>query len=87
MLTDIKHAYRRLRKSPSFTLTAIFTLALGIGANAVVFSVLDGLVLHTLDVRNPQRFYTLETRDASLNSYPDYLDVRDRNRSFDDVLV
>ena len=87
MLSDMKYAWRRLLKSPSFTLTAVLTLALGIGANAVVFSVLNGLVLHTLDVPNPQRFYSIEERDQSLNSYPDYLDVRDRNRSFDSLLT
>jgi predicted permease len=87
MLTDWKYAWRRLRKSPSFTLTAALTLSLGVGANAVIFSVLNGLVLHTLDVPNAQRFYTLENRDESLNSYPDYLDVRNRNKSFDSVLA
>ena len=87
MLADWKYAWRRLRKSPSFTLTAILTLALGIGANAVVFSVLNGLVLHTLDVPNPQSFYTLENRGQSLNSYPDYLEVRDRNKSFASMLA
>jgi predicted permease len=87
MLADMKHAWRRLRKSPGFTITAVLTLALGIGANAVVFSVLNGLVLHTLNVPNPQRFYSIEERDQSLNSYPDYLDLREQNRSFDDLLA
>jgi predicted permease len=87
MLVDLKYASRRLLKSPSFAITAVLTLALGIGANAVVFSVLNGLVLHTLNVPNPQSFYSIEERDQSLNSYPDYLDLRDRNRSFDGVLA
>ncbi len=87
MLVDLKIAYRRLLKSPSFAITAILTLALGIGANAVVFSVLNALVLHTLNVPNAKSFYSIEERDQSLNSYPDYQDVRDRNRSFDGVLA
>ena len=87
MPADLKFAWRRLLKSPSFAITAILTLALGIGANAVVFSVLNALVLHTLNVPNAQRFYSIEERDQSLNSYPDYQDVRDRNRSFDGVLA
>src|ERR1700722_5652736 len=87
MLVDLKIAYRRLLKSPGFAITAILTLALGIGANAVVFSVLDALVLHTLNVPNASRFYSIEERAQSLNSYADYRDVRDRNRSFDGVLA
>jgi predicted permease len=87
MLVELKYAWRRLLKSPSFAITAILTLALGIGANAVVFSVLNALVLHTLNVPNAKRFYSIEARGQSLNSYPDYQDVRDRNRSFDGVLA
>ena len=87
MLVELKYAWRRLRKSPSFAVTAILTLALGIGANAVVFSVLNALVLHTLNVPNSKSFYSIEARGQSLNSYPDYLDVRDRNRTFDGVLA
>ena len=87
MLTDLKYAWRRLLKSPSFAITAILTLALGIGANAVVFSVLNALVLHTLNVPDAKSFYSIEERGQSLNSYPDYQDLRDRNRSFDGVLA
>jgi predicted permease len=87
MPADLKFAWRRLLKSPSFAVTAILTLALGIGANAVVFSVLNALVLHTINVPNAQRFFSIEEGGQSLNSYPDYLDVRDRNRSFDGVLA
>jgi predicted permease len=87
MPADLKFAWRRLLKSPSFAITAILTLALGIGANAVVFSVLNALVLHTINVPNAQRFFSIGEADQSLNSYPDYLDVRDRNRTFDSVLA
>jgi predicted permease len=87
MPADLKFAWRRLRKSPSFAITAILTLALGIGANAVVFSVLNALVLHSINVPNAQRFFSIEVDRQSLNSYPDYLDVLNRNRSFDGVLA
>jgi predicted permease len=87
MPADLRFAWRRLLKSPSFAMTAVLTLALGIGANAVVFSVLNALVLHTIHVPNAQRFFSIEEAKQSLNSYPDYLDVRDRNRSFDGVLA
>jgi len=87
MLPDLKFAWRRLLKSPSFAVTAILTLALGIGANAVVFSVLNALVLHTINVPNAQSFYSIEERGQSLNSYLDYQDLRARSRSFDGVLA
>ena len=87
MLVDLKYAWRRLVKSPGFALTAILTLALGIGANAVVFSVLNALVFHTLNVPDAQNLRSIEEAGQSLNSYPDYQDLRDRNRSFAGVLA
>lgn len=87
MLTDIKVAWRQLRKSPGFALTAIITLALGIGANAIVFSVLNAFILRPLNVPQAQNLYNIEQRGAAFNSYPDYLDLRDRNRSFEGVIA
>ncbi len=89
MLTELKYAFRQLRKSPGFTLTAVLTLALGIGANAVVFSVLNALVLRPLRVPHPQNLYMVERgKDLSpSHSYPDYLDLRDRNRSFQSLIA
>jgi predicted permease len=60
MLNDLKFAIRQLAKSPGFTLTAIVTLALGIGANAVVFSVLNALVLRPVNVPNAQNLYQIQ---------------------------
>ena len=82
---DIRHSFRGLAKSPAFTLVAVLTLALGIGANAIVFSILNAFLLRPLDVPQPQSLYML-WRDADRSgyvSYPDYVDLRDRNRSFD----
>src|SRR5664279_1735545 len=84
MVADVRLALRQLRRSPSFTVAAVFTLALAIGANAVGFGVLNALILRPLNVPHAQRLYTLERggyKDQS-TSYPDYLDLRDRNRSF-----
>jgi predicted permease len=86
VINDVRYALRMLRKSPGFTLTAVLTLALAIGANAVVFAMLNALILRPLNVPEAESLYAIE-RDASFldpsQSYPDYLDLRDRNRSFE----
>ena len=85
---DFRYALRQLRKSPGFTMAAVVTLGLAIGANAVVFSVLDKLVLRPLNVPAGNSLYEVEWPDGSPSeSYPDYLDLRDRNRSFDGLMA
>jgi predicted permease len=79
---DLRFAARQLRRSPWFAITATLTLACAIGANAVVFSILNALVLRPLDVPQAESLYaTFHDGDAG-QSYPNYLDLRDRNRSF-----
>lgn len=87
MLSDLKLALRRLRKSPGFTVTGIVTLALGIGANAVVFSVLNALVLRPVKVPHAQNLYVVQRMQWPSQSYLDYIDLRDRNRSFDSLFA
>src|SRR5580692_7159205 len=89
LLRDVRFALRVLRKSPGFTATAVVTLAMAIGANAVVFSVLNGLILRPLNVPHAESLYTIEgARDLETNqSYPDYLDLRQRNHSFEDLVA
>ncbi|MFZ0663797.1 MAG: ABC transporter permease [Acidobacteriaceae bacterium] len=87
LLQDIRLALRVLRKSPGFTITALLTLALAIGANAVVFSVLDTFVLRPLNVPHARSLYMIQQRGFPSQSYPDYLDLRDRNRSFDGIAL
>ena len=85
LLQDLRFALRQLRKSPGFTIAAVVTVAMAIGANSAVFSVLNGLILRPLDVPQAQSLYGIERasdKDGS-QSYPNYLDLRDRNRSFD----
>jgi predicted permease len=86
LLQDARFSLRVLRKSPSFTIVAVLTLALAIGANAVVFGVMNGLVLRPLNVPQPESLWGTEYGAGSaFQSYPNYRDLRDRNRSFDDL--
>lgn len=87
MLSDLKLAMRQLAKSPGFTVTAILTLALGIGANAVVFSVLNALVLRPVNVPNAQNLYMVQRYKWPSQSYLDYKDLRDRNRTFESLMA
>jgi predicted permease len=85
LIQDVRFSLRMLRKSPGFTIAAVSTLALAIGANAVVFGMLNGLLLRPLNVPRAQSLYALQRGNNTyiVQSYPDYLDLRDRNRSFD----
>jgi predicted permease len=83
---DLRFSLRVLWKSPGFTLTAILTLALAIGANAVVFGLMDGLILRPLNVPQPETLYGTHYGDNPVwQSYPNYLDLRDRNHAFEDL--
>jgi predicted permease len=83
LVQDVRYGLRMLRKSPGFTAVAVVTLALGIGANAVVFSLLNALVLRPVDVPDGKSLYEIEdARNGPSLSYPDYVDLRDRNHSF-----
>src|ERR1035438_2100611 len=87
MTSDLRIALRQLRKSPGFAVTAILTLALGIGANAVVFSVLNALVLRPVNVPHAQNLYMVQRFQFPSQSYLDYVDLRDRNRTFESMVL
>jgi predicted permease len=88
LLQDIRFGFRMMRKSPGFTIVAIVTLAIGIAANAVVFSVLNALVLRPMDLPQVQNLYMVEYGKQHFNqSYPDYIDMRDRSRTFQGLLA
>jgi predicted permease len=87
MTNDLKIAIRKLKKSPGFAVTAILTLALAIGANAVVFSVLNAVVFKPVKVPNASNLYMVQRFQNPSQSYQDYLDLRDRNRSFESLIT
>jgi predicted permease len=86
LMQDLRYGWRVLRKSPGFTITAVLTMAMGIGASAVVFAAFNAIILRPLSVPRPESLYSIHrTDDLAAQSYPDYIDLRDRNQSFEDL--
>ena len=84
---ELRYAARQLRRTPAFTLTALLTLALGIGANVAVFSLLNALVLKPLDVPQPAGLYNVVHKSPGYDSqsYPDYRDFQSKNSTFSNM--
>ncbi|MGA9568203.1 MAG: ABC transporter permease, partial [Candidatus Korobacteraceae bacterium] len=100
MLQDLRYALRQLRKSPAFAIIAIVTLALGIGANTAIFTLLDQALLRELPVSHPEQLVLLHYVGSNTGrissyggdshsyfSYPMYRDLRDKNQVFDGMLA
>ena len=95
LLRDTRHALRRLRRSPAFTITTVLTLALGIGATTSIFTLVQAVILKSLPVVNPNELYRLgkqsrccyqggysQDKEFSLVSYDLYRHLRDNTKGF-----
>src|SRR5277367_4071430 len=100
LLQDLRYGLRMLRRSPGFTAVAVITLALGIGANTAIFTLLDQVFLRRLPVREPKQLVRLQFSGSASGrrdsyggdpgdyfSYPMYRDLRDQNKVFAGVLA
>src|SRR5678816_1192681 len=88
LLNDLRYGAKMLWKSKGVTIVAVISLAIGIGANSAIFSLLNSILLRPRPVSNPEQLVELyvsegEQRPYSTTSYPSYLDLRDRNDVLD----
>ena len=101
LIQDLRFSFRQIRRSPGFMVTAVLTLALGVGANTAIFSLLDQALLRSLPVRDPEQLVILSSPGKMWEghignngagfeksfSYPMYRDLRDRGMAFDGLVA
>lgn len=87
LVSDLRFAARMLKRNPAATIAAVAVMALGIGANTTIFSIVDALLLRPLNVAEPERLVSVYTSQVGgrlhgNTSYPDYVDYKERNEVF-----
>jgi predicted permease len=91
MLQDVRYAIRMLLKHPGFTAVVVLTLALGIGANVALFSVVNGVLLKPLPYPDPDQLVTIHQSkpnfDTGAMPYPNFLDIRSQNQTFSSMAI
>ena len=93
LLKDVRHALRALAAAPAFTLAALLSLAIGIGANTAIFSIVDGLLLRPLPYADAERLVILWNRSPGLNITEDwfstaqYFDIKNGNHGFEQIAI
>ena len=91
LLQDLRYAMRAMRRSPGFAIAAVLTLALGIGANTAIFSVIDAVLLRPLPYANSGQLVRLYETEAAPGNYPftgpDFLDWKTQNTTFQDMAL
>ncbi len=90
MLTDVRYAFRIIAKNPAFAAVAVLSLALGIGANTAIFTLIDYVMLRALPVRAPEQLAVIARnpdKPSASFDYPDYLYLRDHNKSYSGVIA
>ena len=91
LLADLRQAFRGMRKAPALTITVVLTLALGIGANSAIFSVINGVLLEPLEYPEPEKLVHITSRFTAQGferfwiDPPEFMEYREWNRSYTDV--
>src|SRR5499426_4418517 len=91
ILQDFRYALRQLRKNPAFAAVAVITLALGIGANTAIFSVVNGVLLRPLPYKEPDRLARVYSEFPTMNlrkfwiSSPEFLDIQKESKSWESI--
>ena len=88
LVTDLRYGFRMLVRNPGFTVIAVMSLALGIGANTAIFSLVNATLLRQLPVASPERLlYVYDGNPGAVFSYPAYSELRDQNQAFDGLIA